>query len=348
MVFSRFFKKDYRHYLTQGEKYLQGERYADARTSFIEASERVGKDAVEDARLIDERLAFAGNKLAELNLHEGERSITGGDLAKAEEHFQLAVTFASDPALRNQAEKALKGLDLPQGAPAGPAASPAKKEAHQHVGGGCGGCGGGHDDPPPMTEEPDHNLSDHDRVHLLYGPLPGDLPERYAALGEDFAKAFLLIHEGDDAQAFPILEKMYLSSTSDIVNYELALILYRARQPKESAQVLEQALRINPMNPLCHLTRVHMDIDAGRFQSAVANLKKMRELDIMADTALFMLGDLHAGAGDKTAAMEYFTQALEIPSLARSAAERIMPMLTETGRTQEAQFLAKKYLKGCC
>jgi hypothetical protein len=74
----------------------------------------------------------------------------------------------------------------------------------------------------------------------------------------------------------------------------------------------------------------------------------MREMDILADQALFMLGDLHASNGNQAAAMEYLNEALKVPGLSKSAAERMMPILLEAGRNDEAKYLAKTYLKGCC
>lgn len=344
MVFSRLFKKDFRHYMAQGEKYLQAERYADARVAFAEAAERVGADAVEDARSISERLSFASDRLAELNLHEGKRSATAGDLVKAQEHFQLAINFAGDASLRQAAEKAMRELGTE--AAAAPAAPVSKHQSSCTS--GCSSCGPGHGGGEEVGDVSGLNLGDEDRFHLLIGPLPGNLSERYGSQGKEFAKAYLAIHDGDDGTALPILEKLRSNGENDIVIYELALIMYRARRATECQYLLDQALRINPTNPLCHLARVQLAIDAGRYQDAVSKLKTMRELDVLADQALIMLGELHAGAGDRPAAMDYLTQALEIQSVAKPAAEKLMPLLMEAGRTQEAQFLAKKYLKGCC
>ncbi|MBJ6723872.1 tetratricopeptide repeat protein [Geomesophilobacter sediminis] len=339
MVFSRFFKKDHRHYMAQGEKYLQAERYADARAAFSEAAERVGADAAEDARSIKERLGFACDRLAELNLHEGSRSLTAGDIMKAQEHFQLAINFAVDTQVREAAQKALR-----EAAVAKPAQPAKKAEAAGHsCASSCSSCGPGHHDAPEEIPEPD--LDDEDRFHIMVGPLPGDLPERYAAMGKEFAKAYLAIHDGDDATALPILEKMRLSGENDIVMYELALIMYRSRRGSESHYLVEQALRINPTNPLCHLARVQMAIDGGNFHLAVGHLKKMRELDVLADQALIMLGDLYIGSGDRQTAMEYLSQALDIQTVAKAAAEKLVPLLSEAGRTQEAQYLVKRYLK---
>jgi hypothetical protein len=57
---------------------------------------------------------------------------------------------------------------------------------------------------------------------------------------------------------------------------------------------------------------------------------------------------LHEAAGDPDGAFEAWTKALELPSVARSAAERLIPILSDQGRAEEAKYLAKRYLKGCC
>ena len=66
------------------------------------------------------------------------------------------------------------------------------------------------------------------------------------------------------------------------------------------------------------------------------------------DAILGMLGELHELSGDEPRAVELWSQALEIPSVAKSAAERLVPILDRQGRKDEVKYLAKKYLKGCC
>src|SRR4051812_9108008 len=95
-MFFGLFKKDHRHYLTQGTKYLAAERYADARVDFLEALKRCPAEATQDEQDIRKGLDQAGNRLGEMNLQEGEHSINAGDLAKARDHFILAGELAVD------------------------------------------------------------------------------------------------------------------------------------------------------------------------------------------------------------------------------------------------------------
>jgi tetratricopeptide (TPR) repeat protein len=350
MFFSKLFKKDYRHYFNQGGKCLAAERYADARVEFLEALKHCPADAAQEQGEIRAGLNEAGNKLGELNLHEAERSVHAGDLDKAYDHFTLAAELAFDETIKAMAREGVRKLEQ-QGSAAAPAqhkqAGHGGEGGHSH-GGGCGGscsCSGGEvseQEAPPME------MSEEDRFSLLVHPLPGDLPQRYLALGPKFAEAYLLIQDGNDAAALPILQEILRSGDNDVVIYEVALIMYRSGQVHECEKLLNRSLRLNPGNSMSYLGLVHLFSDQGRRQEALGTVQRMIELGVLADQAQIMLGDLHQGAGDEAAAMEDWTKALSLPTVARSAAERLVPILNNQGRKDEVKFLTKKYLKGCC
>jgi hypothetical protein len=46
--------------------------------------------------------------------------------------------------------------------------------------------------------------------------------------------------------------------------------------------------------------------------------------------------------------MDTWSKLLNNPAMAKAAAERLVPVLNSQGRTEEAKFLAKQCLKGCC
>lgn len=343
MFFSKLFKKDHRHFLTQAGKHLAAERYADARIDFQEALKRCPVDAAQDGAEIRQGLKLAGNGLGELNLHEGERSMVAGELGKAFDHFTLAGELAADETIK---AKALAGLEKLQQSPSA-AAAPAAAEK-PHGGSSCASCADAGSHRVAEEESDDSNLSDEDRFFLMIQPLPGELAGRYAALGAKFAHAYLLIHDGKDAEALPILQEILLSGENDIVIYEVALIMYRSRRAHECEELLNRSLSINPANSASYLALVHLMAEAGRFPEAIATVKRMMELGILAEQAQFMLGELHEAAGDEALAMEAWSKSLELPSMARSAAERLVPMLGSQGRSEEANYLIKRYLKGCC
>ena len=341
MFFGIFKKKDHTHFLAQAGKHLAAERYADARVDFLEAQSRCPEQASDDARQIAEGLSLACNHLAELNLEEGGHALNAGELQKAYDNFTLALELADDPKLRARAEAGLKKVDEPQPAPVAQ-----KSAAKAHGGSSCASCSDTGSRVPVETD--DSGMPEEDRFFLLVQPLPGDLPGRYSALGDKFIHAYLLIHEGNDAQALPILQEMLLSSENDIVIYEVALIMYRAGRAHECEELLNRALRLNPANATCYLALIHLKADTGKFPEAIAILTRMMGLGILLDQAQYMLGELLEASGDQAAAMEAWSKALEIPSVAKPAAERLVPLLARQGRDAEAKYLAKRYLKGCC
>ncbi|MBU5637589.1 tetratricopeptide repeat protein [Geomonas sp. Red69] len=351
MFFGLFGKKDFRHYQNQGAKRLAAERYADARVDLQEALKLCPADAPQEAAAIRQGLDQAGDRLGELNLQEGEHALRLGEVQKAYDHFCLAADLAADPGLKARAHAEAAKLEQPesQAAAAKPAAAPAGAGNYKPHGGGscttCKGHGDHHHEEPASMEM---SMSEEDQFFLMIQPLPGDLPGRYAELGSQFAKAYLMIHEGNDRDAFPILQEMLLSRENDIVLYEVALIMFRAGQIHESEALLNRALVLNPQNATVYLALVQLFAGGGRYPQAIATVQKMLELDILPDQAQFMLGELHEATGDTERAMELWTKSLDYPGVAKAAAERLIPILNRQGRTDEVKYLSKKYLKGCC
>jgi pentatricopeptide repeat protein len=385
MFFGLFGKKDHRHYLTQAGKHLSAERFADARLDYLEALNLCPADAAQDERQIRDGLNAAANGLGQLNLDEGERSVNAGDLEKAVDHYTLAGELAFDETIKAMARERLIGLqqnaapavaavEAASAAPA-PAAAPVargpyaayavaastqpsrraeahshgghKHGSHSHHGGGCGGsCGGGQ-----MTEIVDEDsgshLSEDDRFQLLVQPMGPELAERYAALGQKFQRAYLMIQDGNDAGAFPILQEILVSGENDVVIHELALIMYRSGRVHECEALLKRSLAANPVNHMSYVSLIHLLAECGKLQEALATVERMLELNVIADQALIMQGDLYQAGGDQANAMESWSKALNLPSMARSAAERLIPILDAQGRHNEVKFLAKTYLKGC-
>jgi pentatricopeptide repeat protein len=345
MFFGKLFKKDHRHYLTQAGKHLAAERFADARIDFQEALKRCPAEAASDEREIRDGLSLAGNRLGELNLQEAESARRAGELAKARDHFILAGELAVDQKIKTLAGEGLKNLLQSSSSETPHRTAP---KASSHGGSSCGTCKDSGSHHGATEEVPDSTLSEDDRFFLLVQPLPGDLPRRYAALGAEFAHAYLLIHDGKDNEAAPVLEKMLVSSENDIVIYELALIIYRSGGIHECESYLKRALSLNPANAACYLALVHLLAEANRFPEAIGTVQHMMEQGILADQAQFMLGELHQATGDEAAAIEVWSKSLELPAMARGAAERLVPLLSGQGRTEEAKYLTKRYLKGCC
>ena len=346
MFFGKLFKKNHSHYLTQAGKHLAAERFADARFDFLEALKRCPGDAVSDEREIRAGLNAAGDSLGLLNLQEGEHALQAVDLVKAFDHFTLAGELAVDEKIKVAARAKLASLQQSSAAAPIPSQGPSAHKAHG--GSSCASCKDAGSHQPAEQNQPDSNLSEEDRFFLMIQPLQGDLAARYAALGEKFATAYLLVHDGNDTDALPILREILTSGDNDIVIYEVALIMYRAGQLHECEALLNRSLSINPGNSMSYLALVQLRAETGRYAEAIATVDLMMGLGIMPDQGQLMLGELQEAAGNEAAAFEAFTAALALPAVARSAAERLIPMLDKQGRLDEAKFLAKRYLKGCC
>ncbi|RQW77092.1 MAG: hypothetical protein EHM51_02370 [Geobacter sp.] len=338
MFFTKFFTRDYRSYMDKGEKHFAEERYADARNAFLEALHKL-EDSVGDSEAkaaIDRRIVDTGNRLGLLNLAEAEYAIARGEVAKAEEHLGLVLELAEDPVTRTKAENLVGSIT----SPAAPVQSP--PTAHN-----CSGCS-------PQTgaiSEEDHShdhLSGEERFELLVQTLPEDLPQRYVALGGRFADAYLLVHDGEEKAGTAILEELLSEQDNDILLYELALISHRAGNAADCEAYFRRALTINGTNPLCCLGLVQLLADTGRLTECIPLLNSMIDREMLLEQAIIFLADVHQNLGNEEAAMGGYTKALAFPGAAKAAAERLVVLLQKQGRSEEAAYVAKKYLKGCC
>ncbi len=335
------FSKDYNHYLEKGDRYLAEERYADARIAYGEALEKMeagGEAAISLVDPVRQKIALAGNMLGRLNLVEAEHAIAAGDIKKAEEHLRIILELADDATLRENSERLLASLG-----------SDAPEELHFETVHGCESCEEGRDETE-NDEQPviDDNISSEDRLALYYHTLPGDLPERYAGMGEEFGRGCLLNLNGNADGALRVFEELSVDAENDILDYEKAIIYCRNGDPAKCEQLLVKAIGLNPDNPLCHIGLVQLYADTDRVPEALQVLERMISSDLVPDQARMMQGDLYIMLQDESNAVESYSRLLTSPQFAREAAERIVPLLVRQGRTKEAKFLAKKFAKGCC
>ena len=66
------------------------------------------------------------------------------------------------------------------------------------------------------------------------------------------------------------------------------------------------------------------------------------------EQAMVYLGDIYQGLGKEEDALQTYSDALNHPGAAKGAAERLVAILQKQNRHEEAAFLFKRYLKGCC
>lgn len=335
------FGKDYNHYLEKGDKYLADEQYAHARNAYEEALEkRAAGGGAEPSQLesIRQKIALTGNMLGRLNLVEAEHAISSGDIKKAEEHLNLILELADDPALRGKSQQLLAGLDQEQ--PDVVQVKPAKN---------CVSCKGGVGEAEREDlDEMDENITGEDRLELFFHSLPEDLPQRYASLGEAFAHGCLLKLEGQPEEALRVFEELSASGENDILCYEKAILHYENGNLDKSEDLLIRAMDLNNLNPLCNIGLVHLYNETGRGEEALQVLQKMISNDVMPEQTTLMLGDQYVMLRDESNAIDSYSRLLSDPRLAKEAAVRIVPILQRQGRTEEAAFLLKKYAKGCC
>ena len=163
-----------------------------------------------------------------------------------------------------------------------------------------------------------------------------------------FAHGYLLIHDGDETGGEEVLVNLPELQDNDIVLYELALLSFRKGQPDVCEQMLRRAIERNSANPLCYLGLVQLLTDTGRLTESVPILQFMIDNQLLAEQAIVFLGDVNLNLGNIDLAMDNYARALELPLAAKAAAERLIPLLRNDNRDEEAAFLFKKYLKGCC
>ncbi|HTY20606.1 MAG TPA: hypothetical protein VMC44_03140 [Geobacteraceae bacterium] len=332
------FSRDYTHYLEKGEKYFADERYADARDAFSEALERIGDGG--DSELIASmrnKYVKSGNCLGMLNLSEAEHAIRSGDMKKAEDHLCMVLEQAEDSALRKRTEDILARLSS--------ANSEIMEPRAVHS---CGNCKGGNGEESHDNLGMEESITMEDRVTLYYHSLPGDLPERYAGMGDKFARGCFLNLQGDAEGALMLFEEISKEVDNDILDYEKAIIYYHRGETGKCEQLLERGLELNGLNPLCHMGLVHLYTDNGRASEALPVLRRMIERGLIPEQARLMEGDLYVMLQDEARAVESYTGLLTSSGFAKEAAVRLIPLLEKQGRSEEAAYLAKKFAKGCC
>lgn len=342
MFFKRFFVKSLEQILAKGNSHFKDEHYSEARQYFLDALEKIGKGSEEEQNrvYIQSMIAQCGNILAEMNIHEAEAALRTANSQKAAEYLELAIALADDVPIREKAEKLLANLTDFSAIAAG-----TSDHAGKH---GCASCDPAHRQMPESAPVlPDH-LHNHEQFQLYINTLPGDLPERYSSLGEEFADAYLLAHTDDSAQALNKFRQLLSADDNDIILYETALLEYKEGRFAVCESLLLRALTRNSENPVCNLSLAQIYTDTGRLDEAIVLLKSMMDRQILFEQSLLMLADLYTVQGNLENAIVLLSNGLELPALKKSAAERLVQILAAQGRDDEAAYLVKTYLKGCC
>ena len=285
---------------------------------------------------IRSRLVETGNRLALMNLSEAEHAMNRGDFHKAEEHLELTAELAADGTIKEKAER-LRGRLSPE----------AFSVAAQGTDHDCSGCATGEAHASENDCIPDY-LSAQERFDLLMQTIPAGLRERYADLGEEFAAGYLMVHGGEEEAGAGILQDLLKEGENDILLYEIALMDFKAGNLTECERLLRRAFDLNDENALSCLALVQLLTDTGRLEESLPILGHMIDKQLVLEQSLLFLGDVHQGLGNDDAAVESYSKALTYPNASRAAAERLIPLFEKQGRSEDAAYLAKRFLKGCC
>lgn len=335
------FGKDYSHYLEKGDKYLAGERFADARNAYGEALEKLAAGEGADLSLADSirrKIAHTGNMLGRLNLAEAEHALSSGDGKKAGEHLDIIMELADDPTLREEAARLQKEFG-----------SGSSGESQSEDTPDCSSCEGNEVEPENEDEDQqdmEAGIAGADRVALYFHTLPGDLPDRYAEMGEEFGRGCLYTLEGNGEEALRVFENLAADAENDILTYEKAIIHFHNGDAGKCEELLLKAIDINPANPLCSIGLVQLYTGAGRATEALQVVERMIADDLEPGQARMMQGELYAVLNDELNAIESYSKLLGSTKYAREAAERLVPLLQRQGRSEEAARLAKKFARG--
>lgn len=340
MIFGRFFKKKgYRDLESRGDDYHRQQRYADARIEYETALELLhGGEGVDDPdalRRIGEKLAATGLELARLNLAEARSALCAGNRQRCDEFLELAAQFSEAPEIRRQIAEIMKSAppsrDRSNDSHEVPGRAKRSPEAVEPI-----------DSSHEASSEPDEEI----RFELYVSTLPGNLPDRYRAKGKDFARACLAAHEGRRREAWEMFRR--LEPACDLVRYEMGLIAVQEGDPRSAEELLLDSLSMEPRNPLALLSLGQLRMVQRRHDEARTILQTARDQGL-GNQILLLLGDNEQAAGAMAAAEAFYLEALADKSLARAAAERLIPIMESTGRTRERDFLLKKHCgKGCC
>jgi predicted Zn-dependent protease len=342
MFLKKLFSKSFEQTLQKGDSLFTDERYSEARQYYYDALDKMPDSGVDEQTLshINSMISKCGNNLACMNIAEAEAAIRSGNSQKAAEYLELSLEQADDVSVREKTEVLISSLtELIS------AETRSDEPSGKHA---CASCSSSHNPvPEPDPILPDH-LHSHEQFQLLVNTLPGDLPQRYASLGEEFASAYLLAHSENTDKALSIFRQLLSDGENDILLYETALLEFRAGRIDVCESLLKRGIKLNPDNPVCNLSLAQLFADTGRLAEAAVFLKNMMDRSILYDQALVMLADVYTMQGDHENAVTLLSSGLQMPALKKASAERLVRILASQGRDDEAAYLVKTYLKGCC
>lgn len=292
---------------------------------------------------IDTLLTAARDGLAELNLEEGEAFLRAGERAQAADHLSLAARHAQKPDLVARIARARDEVGQSQVSPAPPAV-PEPNDCLTNV---CAsGCGGGA--VAPGEPLPPSDLDAQTRYELVLTSYPPDWVERYEAMGETFRDAFLLAHEGQEAEAAAQFEQVSPEDRNDLFFFERGALLARLGKVEAAFRDLEQALAENPEHLLALETLVNLEVAEGREDDAERRLQGYLDQGIAPWFCHGHLAAVYIRRNDAETALRHGLEALKAGGADPETVLLTASLLETKGRTTEAEQLLTGLSDGGC
>jgi len=341
---SRLFSKSADGFMKKGDSLCNDQRFFEARGLYEDGlqyylSKESGKETDSTAAVFLSKIGLANRELAKANIAEAEHAIGRGNVSKAVEHLELALSLTDDATLCAATKRMLASLD-------DCSAEVARPEPSHVPELGCGGCGTTGENKQFDASNNEVGLPRQDHYELLIRQLPEEMYRRYAELGDNFIDVYLTANHDEHEKALNLLEEWYKGSDEDIYWYERGMILHRLGSVGESEVCLRNASRCNAANPLPRLGLALLLCEIQRLDEAAEQLDAMISEGMIVEQALMLRGDVSLLAGDTEGAIERYGKLLSTP-YTRPAAERLHELLINSGRKQEAAVVYKKYLGGC-
>lgn len=326
--------------LTRMRLALEQKRWADALS--IGTSLEQADAAPEERAELAELLMAAGDGLAELNLSEGEACLRAGNVARATEHFTLAVEQVRSPELRQRVLAVRTDLE---GARPPAITLPVTSSAGCHTGcaSPCSTEGGG-----KIEATADMELDTQTRVELIAASYPEGWVERYLQLSGTFREAFLLAHEGREEDALSAFETVAEGERDDLFYFERGALRARLGETSLASADLEKALELNSDHFLAFETLVHLELSTGNENSAENRLNMMLSRNF---TPAFCHGNLaviSARRGETKGALDHGLQAIARGERSVETLLLTASLLEQQGQTNEAERVLMLLSGGGC
>ncbi len=259
-LFDRFFGR--RPTMEGLRKAVADKRFAEARLLADELRQQ--PLSAPEAAEIEGLRTGAGDELARLNLSEALGFRSCGREDRAQEHFQLALDQVGSPGLRQEIEAVRNRQDEAaetEGIEAAPASAcrlaPAAGRAEAQ------------DGEPTADEE--------QRMELILASYPAELRARYLEKSDEFRRAFLASHAGNDDLARELWMQVAEAERDELYRFELGSLLARCKQLSPARQYLEAAVEDNPRMAHAVETLLAVLKEQGDFDGAQEWLQRLAE-----------------------------------------------------------------------